>query len=399
MRISTTQFYLQGIQAFGNQQVKLAKLQEQISTGVRIANPSDDPAGAARVLELEQEVKLHEQYQTNIRMADQRLSLQDSTLQGAENLLQRVRELAIHANNASLDQVSRDAIADELDERRKELLSLANTVDSNGDFLFAGFQNQQRPFTFEKTGSVDHVVFHGDQGERWVQISQSRRINTDSPGRAIFMEVESTAALNEGADPGNAGSGVIAPARVSDHSLYVPGEYQIVFTAANSYDIVDVTNGTTLVAGVAWSDSDPIEFQGISTSITGAPQAGDSFTISSGQYQDMFEIIDNLSATLRSSTGDAQRSANYAQALTDLDSAYQNLLEARTSIGGRLNALDAQKDDNEAFIVTTTKTIGEIRDTDLAEAISQLTLEQTTLDAAQAVFARISSSSLFNFLR
>ncbi len=399
MRISTTQFYLQGTQAFGNQQVKLAKLQEQISTGVRIVNPSDDPAGAARVLELEQAIKLHEQYQTNILHADQRLSLQDSTLQGAENLVQRVRELAINANNASLDQVSRDAIADELDQRREELLSLANTVDSNGDFLFAGFQNQQRPFTFERTGSVDHAVFNGDQGQRWVQISPSRRINTDTSGRGIFMQVESSAALNERADAGNAGSGVIAPARVSDNSLYVPGEYHIVFTAANSYDILDVASGTTLVAGATYTDSDPIEFQGIRTSITGAPQAGDSFTISQGQYQDMFEIIDNLSATLRSSSGDAQRSANYAQALLDLDSAYENLLSARTSIGGRLNALDAQKDDNEAFIVTTTQTVGEIRDTDLAEAISQLTLEQTTLDAAQAVFARISGSTLFNFLR
>ncbi len=399
MRISTVQFYLQGTQAFGNQQVKLGKLQEQISTGLRIANPSDDPAGAARVLELEQEIKLHEQYQTNILHADQRLSLQDTTLQGAENLLQRVRELAIHANNASLDQVSRDAIADELDQRREELLSLANTVDSNGDFLFAGFQNQQRPFTFDKTGSVDHVSFHGDQGQRWLQISQSRRINTDTPGRGVFMEVKSDKALNERADPTNGGSGVIAPARVYDNSVFVPGEYRIQFTTATTYDIIDVTNGTTLVSGAAYTDSDPIEFQGIRTSITGAPAAGDSFTISQGQFQDMFEIIGNLSATLRSSSGDAQRSANYAQALLDLDAAYQNLLEARTSIGGRLNALDAQKDDNEAFIVTTTRTVGEIRDTDLAEAISQLTLEQTTLDAAQAVFARISSSSLFNFLR
>ena len=399
MRISTTQFYLQGLQAFGNQQVKLAKLQEQISTGVRIANPSDDPAGAARVLELEQEIKLHEQYQTNITLADQRLSLQDSTLQGAENLLQRVRELAIHGNNASLDEVSRNAIADELDQRRQELLSLANTVDSNGDFLFAGFQNQQRPFEFVQTGSVEHVQFNGDEGERWVQISQSRQINTDTLGKPLFMEVESSAALNEQADAANAGSGVIAPASVIDHSVYVPGEYRIVFTAANTYDVVDVAAGTNIVTGATYSDSQPIEFQGIRTSITGAPAAGDSFTIRPGQYQDVFEIIDNLSWTLRQATTDAQRSANYAQALNDLDSAYQNLLEGRTSIGGRMNALDAQKDDNEAFIVTTTKTVGEIRDTDLAEAISQLTLEQTTLDAAQAVFARITSSSLFNFLR
>ncbi len=399
MRIATTQFYLQGMQAFGRQQVKLAKLQEQISTGVRITHPSDDPAGATRVLELQQEIELHERYQTNITLADQRLRLQETSLQGAENLLQRVRELAIHANNASLDQVSRNAIADELDERREELLSLVNTVDSNGDYLFAGFQNQQPPFERVQTGSVEHVRFNGDEGERLVQISRSRRISTDTLGKPLFMQVKSSGALNEQAAAANTGNGVIAPARVVDHSVYVPGEYRIQFTSATTYDVVDVANATNIVTGATYSDSQPIEFQGIRTSITGAPAAGDSFTIRPGQYQDMFEILDTLSFTLRQAGSDAQRSANYAQALDDLDSAFQNLLEGRTSIGGRMVALDAQKDDNEAFIVATRETVGEIRDTDLAEAISQLTLEQTTLDAAQAVFARITSSSLFNFLR
>ena len=91
--------------------------------------------------------------------------------------------------------------------------------------------------------------------------------------------------------------------------------------------------------------------------------------------------------------------SDIAQVLLDLDTAFGQVLEARTSIGGRLNALQSQFDDNESTILVTQKTLSVIRDTDLAEAISQLTLEQTTLDAAQAVFARITSSSLFNFLR
>jgi len=88
-----------------------------------------------------------------------------------------------------------------------------------------------------------------------------------------------------------------------------------------------------------------------------------------------------------------------AQAILDIDTGFNKLLEARTSIGGRLNSLQNQSEDNEAIIIATQKTLGVIRDTDLAEAISQLTLEQTTLEAAQAVFAKITSSSLFNFLR
>ena len=61
--------------------------------------------------------------------------------------------------------------------------------------------------------------------------------------------------------------------------------------------------------------------------------------------------------------------------------------------------LENQKESNEAFILATKTIISSLRDTDLADAVSRLTLEQTTLDAAQAVFARITSSSLFNFLR
>ncbi len=103
----------------------------------------------------------------------------------------------------------------------------------------------------------------------------------------------------------------------------------------------------------------------------------------------------------KNSLGDATntRSVKLDSVQVDLDTFFENILETRTSIGGRLNALISQRDDNEAFILTTQKTLSSIRDVDLEEAISQLTLEQTTLEAAQAVFARISSSSLFNFLR
>ena len=126
----------------------------------------------------------------------------------------------------------------------------------------------------------------------------------------------------------------------------------------------------------------------------------DSFTISKGQYRDVFTSIDSILDTLNdpSLTSD-QRVANLGQSQIDMESFFGNVLDVRTSIGGRLNALESQLDANIAFSVTTKTTISTLRDTDLAEAISMLTLEQTTLDAAQATFAKISSSSLFNFLR
>lgn len=400
MRISTTQIYTQGVQAFGVQQTKLAHLQQQISTGVRITKPSDDPVAAARVLELQQTIELHEQYQVNIDHANYRLSLEESALSSAENILIRIRELTIQGNNAPLDLSNRLAIVAEVDELYEQMLSIANALDANGDYLFAGYQNQTQPFTETITGSISHVVFNGDDGQRSLQISQLRQMNIDTSGREVFMSIPSAVALNETTGAANAGTGIMAPAHVFDNSVYVADSYQITFNAGlpQTYDVVD-SAGNLVVDDAVYTDSDNIDFLGVRTSITGVPQAGDTFTIAAGQYQDIFSTITNLSEALGSSATDQQRTANLAIALEEIDAAFTRLIDARTIIGGRMNALDAQQADNEAYKLVTKQTVSILRDTDLAEAISQLTLEQTTLDAAQAIFARVTSSSLFNFLR
>jgi len=399
MRISTRQIYTQGVEAFQQQQQKLAKLQEQISTGARLTKPSDDPAAASKILELEQTVSLNLQYQSNINLAEQRLNQQDAVLASYDNLLMRVRELAVQGNNAPLDAVARNAIAVEIDERLNELLSLANTIDANGDYLFAGYQNDNAPFTKSITGSRDHVNFNGDAGVKAVQISQVRQLDVDIPGSEIFLEIPSATALRELVAAGNTGTGLIAPASVVDMSTYVGGDYEIRFIAPGVYDVFDVAAGANIVTGASYTDSQNINFQGIRTSITGAPAAGDVFTISAGQFEGVFSIVANLSETLKTNPSDAVRAANIGQSLTDLDAAFEASLNARTQIGGRLNTLESQRDDNDAQVLQTRSTLSTLRDTDLAQAISQLTLEQTTLDAAQAVFARITSSSLFNFLK
>ncbi len=399
MRISTRQIFTQGVEAFQQQQQKLAKLQQQISTGVRLQKPSDDPSAAAKILELEQSVSQNLQFQDNINLAEQRLNRQDAVLASYATVLNRVRELAVQGNNAPLDATARAALAAEIDQRLEELVSLANTRDGNGDFLFAGYQNASAPFTSSTIGSRSFVSFNGDPGIRSIQISENRRVEVDIPGEEIFMRIGSPLALREFTAAANTGSGVVAPASVVDASAYVAGDYEIRFTAPGTYDVFDVGLGANIVTGAAYVDSQDIDFQGIRTSITGAPAAGDVFTISAGQYQDVFATVAGLAETLRRAPTDAARAANLGQSLTDLDAALEVSLNTRTQIGGRLNTLESQRDENDAQVLVTRSTLSMLRDTDLAEAISRLTLEQTTLDAAHAVFARITSSSLFNFLK
>jgi flagellar hook-associated protein 3 FlgL len=419
MRISTLQIYQQGIEAFGKQQTKLSHLQQQISSGVRITKPSDDPAASARVLQLEQSVELNLQYNINVTLAQNRLNTEETALAAIENTYFRLKELAVQANGALSDPTALGSIRAEVKERYEELLFLANTKDNSGQYLFAGYQNNNPPFTKALNGSMEYVIFNGDQGQRSLQISETRQIAVDDSGSSVFMQVPSKYGLNTSVNPVNGGSGVIGPAMVTDPLTYKPNEadesssipqgpkgpYTITFTnnplntPPITYDVVDTGTGATLVSGATYDDGGKIEFDGITTSITGTPADGDVFSVNEGQYRDIFQTLQAFMDALGAPLSNASRVESIDEVQKDMKAFFDNVLDVRTSIGGRLNALETQYDDNLAFITTTKQTIGTLRDTDLAEAISQLTIEQTTLDAAQAVFARISNSSLFNFLR
>ncbi len=397
MRVSTQQIYQQGLASIQQQQEKISILQKQISTGQRLSNPSDDPSAASRILELEQIMALDDQYQANIGTAINRLTFEETALDQVGTLTFRIKELAIQSSNGSLSGEDLKALSAEVEERFQELLSLANSQDENGDYLFAGYNSSSQPFAAVQSGNTTSVTYSGDQGQRSLQISASRQITVDNPGSEVFMLLAEPTNLNQSVLASNTGTGLMAAANMFDASAFEPGNYEIRFTAANTYDVYDVTNASTVVSGAAYVSGNNIDFNGIRTSITGTPANGDTFSISSPQ--NIFDTIETLRQTLTGSLNSDQRAVNIDRVLSDLDSSFGRILDVRTSIGGRLNAIDSQQDANEANIISTQKTLSTLRDTDLAEAISQLTLEQTTLEAAQATFANITRSTLFDFLR
>ena len=75
------------------------------------------------------------------------------------------------------------------------------------------------------------------------------------------------------------------------------------------------------------------------------------------------------------------------------------IIDVQTSIGGRLNSIDSQGEDNEAKSVYLQEVRSEIQDLDMAEAISNLTFKTTSLQVAQQTFVRVQGLNLFSFLR
>ena len=300
MRISSAQIFLQGVTAMQDQQSALAKTQQQLATGERIVSPSDDPISATRILELDSAIKTADQYQRNADYAETRLKLEETALTGIGDGLQRIRELAVYANNDTMDADGRKAIAQEVRATLDGLIQSANTQDANGEYLFAGYKTQTIPFTHDGVGGFTYA---GDQGQRLLQIGPSQQIAAGDAGDKVFMQVD------------------------------------------------DGAGGSTSIFNV------------------------------------VYNFITDLEANNPQSS-----------TLTRLDSALDDVLTVRATVGSRHNAIDAQKSMNDSFNFILKENLSSLEDLDYAEAVSRFERQSLALQAAQQTFVKIEGLSLFNYL-
>jgi len=190
MRISTQQFYRQGVDVMLEQQARLNKTEVQLATGKRVNTPSDDPSASVQVLNMGEVSERLAQYQRNATVAQSRLEQEEVALQGVNNMLQRVRELAVQGNNGTNGAENRRAIAFEIKQHLEAYLQVVNTQDANGEYVFGGYRTDTQPFTHDGLGNF---TYNGDSGQRRLQIGDSRDVAIGDPGSAIFDDIPANA--------------------------------------------------------------------------------------------------------------------------------------------------------------------------------------------------------------
>jgi flagellar hook-associated protein 3 FlgL len=185
MRVSTSGTYQRGLGLMQQLQSALNHTQQQISSGRRILNPSDDPIASARSIEINETLSRLTQFDRNGVMVQSRLHHEESALGDMNNVLQRVRELALQANNATQSNESRGLIAVEMRQRLDQLVQLSNQQDGSGRYLFSGNMDDTVPVS--RNGSS--FSYNGDQGQRLIQIAESRQIPDGDPGSDLFFRI------------------------------------------------------------------------------------------------------------------------------------------------------------------------------------------------------------------
>jgi flagellar hook-associated protein 3 FlgL len=189
MRISSIQAFNNGVSGLQRNYGSVTRTQEQISSGKRILTPADDPVASVRLMQLRQQESVLAQYKGNLTAAQNSLNQEEATLTSVVNVLQRVRELTVQAGGGALSGEDRKSLAKELQQRENELLSLFNTRNAQGDYLFSGYLGKQQPFVRSPDGTYSYL---GDEGQRSLQVATSTTVAVNDNGQRLFEGVPNT---------------------------------------------------------------------------------------------------------------------------------------------------------------------------------------------------------------
>lgn len=412
MRLSTNMIYERGLSSVTDRQQQLVKVQDQLAKETKILTPADDPAGKAQSVALTDRIKQNEQFQKNADMVINDLSRQESVLANITESMFRAKELFVQAGNGALDPTDRASIALEIDVLRDNALNMMNAQNENGDYLFSGFQSEVKPFTLDPV--TGEYRYNGDNGSKQVQITSSQRVPSSTDGSEAFEQTPSELRARVGQVGGD-----VTGARtvISDRTMWNDyhqanydksnpeyNVYTVRVEDGNKYFISRLDPATNapddIVGPIAYPPGEPISFEGMEITLQGMPDTGTAEFSLSRPKQNIATILNDMSNLLKDpEVGSAELAQSIEFALSDLDSAEVSLGSVRAKTGSRINSAETALMTNMDFEIANKETRSKIQDVDYAEAMTELTKQDTALQAAQATFTRITRLSLFDYLR
>ncbi|MCM2678945.1 flagellar hook-associated protein FlgL [Echinimonas agarilytica] len=430
MRVSTFQFYQSNTNNILDKQSRVNDQIIHLSEGKRVIVGSDDSVATNSILNYKQEIRVTDQYQRNGDFAESRLRAEETALGSAETVLLRIKELTLQGNNGALGAEERDAIAQELEARLEELLSLSNTKDEGGNYVFAGFQTSIKPFEQQPDSSV---IYNGDQGQRETNLGPSVTITTNDSGQDVFVEIPNSVGHfrpEYGPNttglygPINAGKAFVDSATIVDPSQYDTAAFPPPYTISFQEDPVTLEMGyyVTDSSGAYIEPAQPapippalavtnpyvpgekisIVNDSVEFILTGDPVDGDVIELGEQDSKDVFETVNEVIDWLRSPRGtDEQRNqlqVDIGHLIEDLDSSFNHITAIHASVGSRLQVVDSQNSINQDYVLTIETARIQLEDLDIAEATTEFKRQEIALQAAQASFAQLQNLTLFQYI-
>lgn len=402
MRLSTANLYDASIANLQRRQQALQNQQQQLTSGKRVAQASDDPTGAARAERALASIGRVEANQRALEASRNSMTLAESALGDANELLQQARETMVSAGNASYSDAERQGLANKLQGLRDQLLAIANRPDGAGGYVFSGQGSANPPF-LDQAGGVSYV---GTPGTIQTGNLDSFQLSVD--GRGAWEQARSgngtfvTDAGPNSIDPAQPAKGWIDSGRVTDPSLLTGQNYRIDIAGtapAQTYTVTNTDTGAGVTSG-SYKSGQNIQFDGISVAVSGAPADGDNFSIAPATNSlKVFDVLDRAISELKTPLRNAaQIQQSNTGRLRDLDAVMGGLQNARSQVGEKLNNLDGTETRLAAIKQYSTEEKSAAEDLDMVQGISDFQNQQTGYDTALKTYALVQRMSLFQYI-
>ncbi|MEO1980425.1 MAG: flagellar hook-associated protein FlgL, partial [Fuerstiella sp.] len=291
----------------GRQAAELQRTQQQISTGIRLHRPSDDPAAVRRsIIQKDQLTRLNTHIES-VRHSKSRVSQAHVQLREAQQLYVRAREVALTGAQTT-EPAEIKILAAELDGILNQLISIANSSDESG-YLFAGTATDTEPFSFDSSSTDGTATYAGTSASSFLRLTGDAEREALIAGDEIFQTVirEPTIILgNTGLSSGlgtdtatghrtltvtHTATTFAVGSGVSAGTSSVAGDTIIGASGTNQLQIVD-TSGTGASGTVSLNNGASINFTSADTDLTVTGPNGEQV------YLDLSAITAGFSGTV-----------------------------------------------------------------------------------------------------
>lgn len=417
MRISTSEFLLGSLNTMLAQETTVNQLNQEISSGQSLTDPTTDPAGAGLVLNLSDEINHLTFDNNNADAATQSIQSGISVLQQVTTVLNQVRQTAVQAANGTTTAADRASFVNVVQGALQELVQLANTQGADGSYLFSGSKATTTPFSQLSNGQV---IYDGDGGRNQVEIAPNLDVPVSLSGQSIFMDIPNgNGSFSVAASGSNTGAAVAIPASVTSASQVAAerlagSQYEISFAGSGSSLTYSVSSGTGapgsagfaassgVVSSGAFTAGSDVQFAGMDVQFQGAPAAGDVFTVAPSQNTSIFATVQTLVSALnipQSGPGQTALAQQQIQSvLGNLDQGQTSILLAQASFGANLSEVQTVQGQNTTLSTNAKTQLSATQSADLPQVMANYSEGVTALQAAQEAFARIQGLTLFSVI-
>ncbi|TGE83367.1 flagellar hook-associated protein 3 [Pseudoalteromonas sp. KS88] len=410
MRLSNNLMFQNSINNILDNQQNVNKAQQQVNTQKRVLSASDDPAATARALLYTDRIQANEQYGKNITMLTSRLTTQESVLDNIKGSLEKAHTLTIQAGNGAYSDIDREGIAEEIKAIQSGVLDLMNAKTEDGKYIFSGYQDNTQTYSFNTSNGK--YEYGGDQGQHKIKVAAGVDIKSSDNGFDVFENVD--ARLNVASNDGVVSGGITsAKIYVSEQGVFdsfhkanynadpsaVAGANTFnVITTAGTPNTYQVEQGGTVIETGNFEGSQ-IKFAGMEIDISPTATGQVDFTLEAPQKENILNTLTDLIAGLTDPTLSQQDYEQVlADAMTQLDNGKNKVSLTQAGLGGRLNTAEKITQSNSDLDVNNKASRADLVELDMAEAITELTKQETSLQASQATFGRLANLSLFDYL-